>query len=432
MASTNPVHRALSALFPPSITIPPRLTSAADSLLAISRQRATHLKPDEEIARPHVCAEIACRKLRATLRLPNIKSGSGAPCRPAVYKKLLAFLEKTLEDVELIGTPKGRKTPGRGTPGTGRTTGTGTGMARKRDIEAVSADDEDVETPTKKRRGVDPLATPTRSTGRKSAFLGRIESSASKTKTAEAPDHVLPAIRRLCKMFETPKMAPHVYTGFCVLSALAMEDDEEQDSNSEQQQQHWLCLVIAVYLLTLTRMQEGPMTEEVYQAISEKSLLQVLQIGPEDQDPQKEIEDWISRINDEEWVSLSGKGQDWWSSVPEDILPALDLARIESQEEDPDADATPIARERKTDESQPRQSSRREELRKQLEESDPEDILLPGLGTMMNDAVDYFSEERNAEYEIWEAGVYRRLAAMEQGETPRKGKSRASTVSAAA
>lgn len=418
MSSTDSIRIALASLFPASTQIPPRLLSAAESLLSISRQRAGHLKPDEEIARPHVCSEIACRRLRATLRLPNIRSGNGAPCRPAVYKKLLTFFEKTLEDVELIGTPKGRKTP-TGTPGKS------TGTNRKRNIEVISVDE--VETPTKRRR-TDPFVTPTKSTGKKNGFLGRIEESQKSVVTEETPKYVLPAIRQLCKLFRTKEMVPHVYTGFCVLRSLAEEDETD---HTEHERQNHLSLVVAVYLLTLTRMQDRPMTQEVYDEVLAQSI-KLLKLDGR-QETQSEVENWISWCNNEEWLSLPGKGQDWWSSVPEDVLDQVDPETTHLDELNPIglSDATHVT-EQRADTWQHRQKMRREELRRQLDQEDPDDVLLPGLGTMMTDALDYFSAEKTAEYEAWKADILKRLDAAEQDLTPDKAKRKGGTNGVAA
>jgi origin recognition complex subunit 6 len=42
--------------------LPPKLVSLALSFVAQSRSFAASLKPEEEIARPYACAEIACRR----------------------------------------------------------------------------------------------------------------------------------------------------------------------------------------------------------------------------------------------------------------------------------------------------------------------------------------------------------------------------------
>jgi origin recognition complex subunit 6 len=61
--NNRPVEQALATLLPTHASeIPPELLSLAQSLVAQSRSYATSLKPEEEIARPFACAEIACRR----------------------------------------------------------------------------------------------------------------------------------------------------------------------------------------------------------------------------------------------------------------------------------------------------------------------------------------------------------------------------------
>lgn len=63
MNNLRPVERALATLLPTHENeMPPELLSLAQSLFAQSRSYSSSLKPDEEIARPHACAEIACRR----------------------------------------------------------------------------------------------------------------------------------------------------------------------------------------------------------------------------------------------------------------------------------------------------------------------------------------------------------------------------------
>ena len=431
MASTNPAHRALTSLLPTSFQVPHKLLSAASTLLSLSQQRAANLKPDEEIARPHACAELACKRLRVQLRLPNIKSGNGAPCRPNVYKKLLAFLEKTLEDVDVLGTPRKKADEGVRTPTTGgKSTGRAT-SGRKRNIGALDVGEEDieVETPTKKRRvNPDVLATPTKSTGKKTnGFVGRIDASTSRTKKGgiDPPVYVLPSIRKLCKAFKTPKMVPHVYTGVCVVLDLSgywpLPTEADSPQEAARHQQALLGLTVAVYLMTLTRMQKGPMTTELYDALSMRSI-ELLEMAEEQIEAQASIEGWIARINDSGWTTEHGRGADWWSSVPEDVVAPPRLSTIETQigDIDPvdvegDNEETPRAMHALRKSKLNANDARRNELLKQLDEEDSDDVLLPGLGTMMNDAVDYLSDERTAEYEVWKADVLRRIDAMEKG-----------------
>ena len=66
MAQPNPLHLALETLLPriSNGKIPPRVLNMATSLHGQSHQKLPSLKPEEEIARPYVCAEIAVNKLQ--------------------------------------------------------------------------------------------------------------------------------------------------------------------------------------------------------------------------------------------------------------------------------------------------------------------------------------------------------------------------------
>jgi len=55
-----------------------------------------------------------------------------------------------------------------------------------------------------------------------------------------------------------------------------------------------------------------------------------------------------------------------------------------------------------------------------VDEDDAEGVLLPGLGTMMQDAVDLLNEERKLDYLEWKQGILGRVNQMEK-----KGKGRA-------
>lgn len=61
--SNKSLEQALATMLPSfADSLPPELVRLAANLLAQSRSYGSALKPDEEIARPYACAEIACRK----------------------------------------------------------------------------------------------------------------------------------------------------------------------------------------------------------------------------------------------------------------------------------------------------------------------------------------------------------------------------------
>lgn len=373
---SQPIVHALSSLLPSITQPPPRLISLSESLLALSRQRANHLKPDEEIARAYACCEIACDRLRAQLRLPPTKKG-GAPAKPQVYRRLLGFLEGALGDATAgVGTPK-----------------------RKRGGEDGEGGVEIMETPrSAKRRAVE--VTPTKLSSRRNGdFLGTIKRSAQgKEGQGEAPEYIMPAIRKLCRAFRTPEMAPHVYTGTCIVLKLAElwpQEDVGQSSEAEM-----TSLLVALYLMVLTRMQRGKMTTKIFRGVSSKAVEIFDAISSA-----QEIENWIKRVNSEGYC----KGQDWWDSVPEDIFD-FSLHNLEATEETDDNGVLEEAEAADVDDAEELAVSRRKHI--DLDQDDPEGVLLPGLGTMMSEAVDWLSDERKEAYQSWKRDILKQLAAV--------------------
>lgn len=477
------INHALTTLLPTLHPLPPLLLSTAESLYSLSRQRAQHLQPEEEIARAHVCAEIAHRKLKTVLRLPVVKSGVGsAPCKPAVYKRLLGFLEGVLGDFEVSGTPKR-------VANKNHSQSQSQSRSRSENVSAstVKRAREDRErevdgTPTKKRKsGATAVAD------KPSSFIGRLAASKPNPRedTAEAPEYILPALRKLCKTCRTEKLILHAYTGVCVMLRLAelwppkdgtsaasipaTAASTSTSAASADTRTSILALTISIYLLTLTRMQSGPMTTPLFEAICACSV-QLLDCNPpnssseekadkkdkEEKERRKKttkaeiaaaaaaaaanqaqqvkgkfkraIESWIARINAAEWTEDGGPGQDWWDSVPEEVidvpsLPTMWRAQRTDREEitlDHDGESGRTSKrhgkEIKSGSGVDRQKqmARRKAALKRLlvqmeEDGQYEDVLLPGLGTMMNEAVDYGCEERRRRYKEWKEGVVRIL-----------------------
>ena len=351
MPSSSAVHQELTKILPSLTNIPPRLTSFAESLLARSRQRAGHLKGQEETARAYICAHIACERLRATLRLPPIKQNQ-APLPPRDYKKLYAFLDRVLDNE--IGTPKKRKAE---------------------DIVPASRN-ADHQTPSKKQK----TSTPVSKKG--SDFVGRVEESASKTQKneGEAPAFVLPTVRKLCKTHKTPEMIPHVYTGVCVVLKLAQmwpRSAKHPGGQGKGFEADITYLVVALYLMTLTRMQRGKMFETL--------------------DETEKIESWIKKINKQGYC----KGQGWFDSVPEGVLDfSLDAVND---------DAADAEEQELMDASDEEPSTRSARKGLHLDEDDPEDVLLPGLGTMMQESIDWLNRDKKVAFESWMKDMIRKI-----------------------
>ena len=452
MAQPSPLHLALESLLPhiSNGKIPPRLLNLATSLHNQSHQKLPNLKPEEEIARPYVCAEIAVTKLQAALKLDVAKSRP--PCKPAVYKKLLKLAEGVLS----VSTPlKSRATTNDATE------------------EASSP------TPAAKRVKLSNNEAPTKSNPG-ARFQGRIVSgsaSKSSTKVEEAPKWTISLLRRICTHLSISNQpAPHAYTGSCIIlrrarlwpPAHAEQAPTESSEANDHLPEDVPALILGIFLLVLTKMQKGEMTDAMYENVSGLAI-RLTRSALNEPDPQPSgteataldpaklktrIEHWIREISEKEWC----EGEDWWDSVPDEILelPASlktkrafgannahvlalgDSARgmavdengdnNDHDEDDDDLNTSLRAvlrhsarHQRRTDPTldpalhTTDQDSDFTSDDDEIDEAVGDNVLLPGLGTMLQDAVDWTSRERRTAGKRWKEGILRRIKALEGG-----------------
>jgi origin recognition complex subunit 6 len=383
MATTS-VETSLSSLLPTlNGDLPPELVHLATSLLAQSRTRI-NLKPTEEIARPYVCAEIACKRLLSRLKLPA--AHGRPPLPPKVYAKLLDLLEKGLQ----VHKPVRAKVDlGLDTAGSGSSPTKGPSTPRKRGAAGK-------ETPSKSA-----TSTPATAPSKNIAFAGRVSArkAAGAGAEEESPEWVMPLIRRLCTTFNTPMLPPHVYTGACVVLKLAglwppSEPDQEDDFRSTV-----AAMTIAIYFMVLTKMQQGKITREVYLDRCEKAVEVAAEIGSGSFNKDA-VDEWIKKMNDKGWC----RAQDWWDSVPEDVMDVVE-PHAGNAENYMDGQDDAVGSKRK----------RRRLMEDDQAGDDKDGVLLPGLGTMMQDAVDFLSEERTLAYLEWKKEIIERMQYMEKG-----------------
>jgi origin recognition complex subunit 6 len=209
----------------------------------------------------------------------------------------------------------------------------------------------------------------------------------------------MPLIRRLCHNFTTPPLIPHVYTGLCVVLGLADLDSKQDDDEDDTYRDDVTGLTLALFIMVLSKMQRGAVSSESYLADCERACT-IAKEGEEEEgdsnlNPTKEaVDEWIKRISSEGWTT----GQDWWGSVPEGVVDRVGELSAEEREvrHDEDEDDELVARKRR---KMPLGDGAR----------DPEGTLLPGLGTMMQESVDWLGEDRRADYLQWRAGIEMRL-----------------------
>ncbi|KAK6521655.1 hypothetical protein TWF506_001864 [Arthrobotrys conoides] len=91
------IERTLTMLLPTATGgIPRELIDTTSSLIAQSRHKLSNLKQAEEPAREMLCAHLACERLRNKLDLPVLPDKPPAPVPPRLYKTLYKQFSETL------------------------------------------------------------------------------------------------------------------------------------------------------------------------------------------------------------------------------------------------------------------------------------------------------------------------------------------------
>ncbi|RHZ58252.1 uncharacterized protein CDV56_108412 [Aspergillus thermomutatus] len=440
--NNRPVEQALSTLVPTHANdLPPELISLALSLVAQSRSFATSLKPEEEIARPYACAEIACRRLSRALKLPPLLGHP--PCPPRAYKKLYSFLERSLST-----TASGSKRAGDSSaPGTPSRSGSAPSTPTKRQALAKTAATPRglQNTPSKStplKHGVNasdrpaaPLSTP-----QKTAKV-RPNGLSNSTIIPDAPAWVMNSIRTVCKTLSTPAprtstwsrppisrtLPPHIFAGVSsilyFISNLSAKNDEDLDEEmieflepiisvkdaekDEDFKEVVYALIVAVYFIVLARRRNAPdagsseageakkMDKKTFSEMRQTALVS-LGLPSTERRHRDDVDQWIALIMEQSWMN----GQEWFENIPQ-------AGEVDGDDEYLSDEYGGHDNDRK------RQKTTGAGHGFLLEDSSKRKGLLPGLGTMMQDRVDWLSVDRREDYIEWKADVMARIQQME-------------------
>ncbi|KAE8851781.1 hypothetical protein HRS9122_02068 [Pyrenophora teres f. teres] len=355
------IEQALTGLIPTlSGPLSPELIELALSLLTRSRSVATSMKPDEEIARPYACAELACERLKKRLNLPTITSRP--PCPPRIYKKLYNYLSSALPD-------------------------------------ATSSTRPDPQTPRKATASAPVSARNTPKTPLSGKRTPRTVLKAGEA-NGEAPEWVGPMIRALAKSFSYPALIPHVYTGvesiyplLARMAAAASETPSKRPRRStttnygDVSNTRTFSLVVVVFLLVFSRMRDVDVMPEQYNIWVDKAVDTVLTL-PEAKGSVKEellpvVEETMGMAREEGWLQMQ-----WLESVtPQgegDEMEGVEMTESVGN------------------------GGKNKGVR-----SGGSDYI--GLGTMMQDATDYLGERQQEDYMVWKERILARVQEMEAG-----------------
>ncbi|KAH0545543.1 hypothetical protein FGG08_000374 [Glutinoglossum americanum] len=375
--------------------IPPELLDLASSLLAQSRTKVSSLRAEEETARAYTCANLACERqrlirgderLKQTLNLPKIEPRP--PCPPRVYRKLYKYFETTL----LPPRPRGRPP---NTPNKNTVTASAPSSARQ-----------SPRTPSKQQRQSRQGPTP-----QKPIFTPNKPPVATKPITPTVPPWVSPSISHLCTKLLAPAAIPHILDGVTtILTQPSPFLSNAKTAPPEDKKDKIPALIIAVYFFVTTRLSNRETTGSEY-VRQRKAAMATMDANPRvwDSDEHfetKDVDAWLKEISDRGWLRL-----DWFNDVPEGA--GLSLEMPEDDELPEGAVEAPVPILKAGHVSSGKRPSRASSTRN-VSDNYNNSTLHIGLGTMMQDRVDYLSKEKRLDFLDWKRGIMNRIEALEQ------------------
>lgn len=109
-----------------------------------------------------------------------------------------------------------------------------------------------------------------------------------------------------------------------------------------------------------------------------------------------DVDLWIALVMEQGWVN----GTEWFENIPQAGDIDGNEAYVSGEEEEEDGDGG-------------QRKGYKNGLGSLMSRDDSRGGLLPGLGTMMQDRVDWLSEHRREDYMDWKADIMARIKSME-------------------
>lgn len=329
-------------------------------------------------------------RLKQSLNLPKIEPRP--PCPPRIYNKLYSYFDN------LLVPPKKRGRPPNATS--------------------------NPSTPSKVQKTL-----PTRPTPTKASSLTPYRTTPSRPArrglqfadtTTDIPSWIHPTIRAMCKTLQAEGAAPHILAGVTTVLTLpspASISATTEASERKDKKDKLPALLAAVNFFVGTRLSGRETSGKEYTAqradvlrtlkelrddpTLQEKLLQARQgKGKRPQNTgndaeavwegwepvgSKDVDAWLLEISTQGWLKL-----DWFTNIVEGA--GLQRRAI-GENDDDELDGASDAED-------------------ELEESGS-GALRTGLGTMMQDRVDYLSEKKRKEYMVWKQGIIARIEEIE-------------------
>lgn len=265
----------------------------------------------------------------------------------------------------------------------------------------------------------------------------------------DAPQFVMPAIRTVCQTLATPAprmtllsrppisrtLPPHIFAGVSsILHFVAELSDDQLDElnedcaeivnvirappKEEDFKEVVMALIVAVYFLVLARRRsslgnttgstatagnETPKMDKKTFTEMRQTALSSLGFPSSEKQHGEDVDTWIELVQTQKWA----KGREWFDNIP--------LAGERDDQDsagllDEDEGESDVEKNRGANNGSNAAGSRRRKTNIfSYVGADEEGLLLPGLGTMMQDRVDYLSEDRKEDFLEWKATILDRI-----------------------
>ncbi|KFY12664.1 hypothetical protein V492_03743 [Pseudogymnoascus sp. VKM F-4246] len=381
------IEQSLTSLLPRlTIDLPSDLINLASSLVAQSRNIASNLKPDEEIGRAYVCAHIACERLKSTLNLPPIEPRPPVP--PRVYTKLYTYLsgalaarpQRTPKKAQRLDEaqppPSNDKTPVRRKSNPTSTTATGLPLPSR-------------PTPSKER-SLAAFRAPTKSRKSELSHGGR---------GREIAAWIRPVVRGLCARLEARGAIAHVLAGVGSVLTLPTPKPTKGDQKEKEKVP---ALVAAVYILVHTRLTGKEVSGKEYVALRRSILSGLKDLRVDEEVVAKVEKEEAGESGWQGWTDVVGKDVDAWL-MQLSARGWVELDWFENIESGAGVDG-PETRDELMDDAEDADAN---------EDDAGEEESIMGLGTMMQERVDYLSARKREEYQIWKDGILEKIEEIE-------------------
>jgi origin recognition complex subunit 6 len=445
----TPIEQALITLVPTLNSLPEELIDLSTSLLAQSRNKASSLKPEEEIGRTYACAHIAVERLKNRLDVDKIVARP--PVAPRIYKKLYGYLDAALKEPATPRTNRLKDVGTVGTPGSGRGRRSALGTPSKTPAKSIkSAGVTPLKTPASAAKSVGSLTASGRRTRsavkatepkeevmiQDSAEEGQNEAAQPEETDDNLPDQVHPMAEAACDALDVPQATPHVCAALSAIlqsrgwidtkpetlrstprssakkrkrtSTDATEIAVNEDSSSITPTS-LPALIVAISLVTTFTLRNSVIDGTTY-ATARSSAIAALE--PNAPLP-KDVDTFLHASKTEGWLELP-----WFTTVKASTITSIPQAQTPKKNKPPAK--TPLHRKEK---HAPRPVVKDAEMDTVMEDVDAEAEeedndrpgagLRSGLGTMFQDSVDWLSGERRKTYRAWEQSVRARCAEIE-------------------